>query len=83
MGDISAVLLSILAPGGVDKYLLTSTDGIKVLKYTLTYTNDDKKILRQYEGTVIPSYKYYIFGKEKGITVHHHLFEICYTVQQM
>ena len=49
MRDVSEGLLRMLDPGGVNKYLLTITDGIEVPKYMLTYTNDDKAILRQYE----------------------------------
>ena len=44
MGDGSEGLLRILAPGGVDKYFLTSTDEIEVTKHTLTYTNVDMAI---------------------------------------
>ena len=36
IGDVSKGLLKMLAPGGVYKDLLTSTDGIEVTKYTLT-----------------------------------------------
>ena len=36
IGDGSKGLLKMLAPGGVYKDLLTSTDGIEVTKYTLT-----------------------------------------------
>ena len=31
----------------------------------------------------MPSYKYYLFPQEKGITFHHHLFDISYKVQNM
>ena len=74
MEDASEGLLRMLAPGGVDKYLLISTYGINVPKDMLTYKNDDKAILRQYEGAIIPSYTHYLFAQEKVITVHHHLF---------
>ena len=57
MGDCSKGLLGMLAPGGVDKYLLTVTDGIEVPKHTFTYTNDNKAILRQYEVAMMPIYK--------------------------
>ena len=56
----------ILTHGGVDKYLFTSTDVIEVEKHTLTYTNYDKAILRQYEGAIMPSYKYSIFHRKSG-----------------
>ena len=74
MRDVSEGLLSMLSPVGVDKYLLTITDGIYIPKDTLTYKNNDKAILRQYEGAIIPSYTHYLFAQEKVITVHHHLF---------
>ena len=32
---------------------------------------------------MITIYKYSIFSQEKVITVHHHLFDISYTVQKM
>ena len=83
MGDVSEVLSIILSPGGFYKYSLNSTGVIEVPKDTLTYTNDDKLIMRQYEGSMMSSYKYSIFVQEKGITFHHHMFEIHYTVQQM
>ena len=54
MRDVSEGLLRMLDPGGVNKYLLTITDGIDAPKDTLTYKNNDKAILRQYEGAMIP-----------------------------
>ena len=48
MGNVSEVLLRMLSHCGADKELLTSTDVIEVPKYTLTYTNYDKAILRKY-----------------------------------
>ena len=83
LGDVSEGLLRMLYLGRVDKDLLTGTYGIEVPKDTLTYRDYDKAILRQYGGAMIPSYKYSLFEQEKGITVHHHLFVIRYTVQNM
>ena len=54
MGDVSEGLLRMLSPVGVDKYLLTITDGIDAPKDTLTYKKNDKAIPRQYEGAMIP-----------------------------
>ena len=63
MGDVSEGLWRMLTPVGVDKYLLTRTYGTEVPKDTLTYTNDDKAIMRQYEGALMPIYKYPLFAQ--------------------
>ena len=83
MGDVSEGLLRMIAPGGVDEDFLKGTDGEDILRDAVLYTNDDKAILRQYEGSMMPRYNYSMFAQEEGITVHHHLFEIWHTIQQM
>ena len=70
MGDVSEGFLMMLTLGGVDKGLLNSTYKIEIPQHTLTYKNDNKAILRQYEGAIMPSYKYSILSHEKRITLH-------------
>lgn len=63
--------------------LLKDTEGNAVPKENFAYTNDDKAILHQYKGAMMPSYLYSMFAQERRITVQNHFFEICYTIQKM
>lgn len=83
MGDVSKAVSRMLASGRVDKDLLMDKDGKVISKDNLSYTSAGKAVLRQYKGVMAPSYKKSMFAQDKGITIHHHLFEIRYTVQQM
>lgn len=81
MGDICDTLTALLDVGGDDRHLLTASE-IESNDYGgLTYTQEDKKILRQYEGVSLPSRNYSKFLQDRNNTPSYVLFESRMAIQ--
>ena len=76
MGDICLALKELLSPHGDDFDLLTSEEMRAGDIDRLSYTDDDKMVLRQFEATAKDAKAFSMFTQKKGNTNAYLLLEV-------
>jgi len=81
MGDASDCLKQLLAPGGADYNLLTREEKESSDTSRLSYTNQDKKVYRHFEGAGEPSKQLCQFLQEDGDAWSYITFQLRHVIK--
>ncbi len=81
MGDICDTVDALLDPSGDDYNLLTSDEKDSEDKSRVSYTDEDKMILRQFEGAATPAKNFSKFLQDRRNTPQYVLFEARMAIQ--
>ena len=76
MGDVCLSLKELLRPDGDDCELLTAEEHKSGDIDRLSYTEDDKMVLRQFEATSLDAKAFSMFTQKKGNTNAYLLFQV-------